>query len=96
MDATVVVQVFVEGTKAAVEAATSPQTKKADSEDEEVEEVDEEPLADSKPAAAGKKKGKDKEAAAKPKKRKEKKAPGFEHVVLGVAVGEAFPDDILK
>lgn len=95
MDATLVVQVFVEGTKAAVEAATAPH-KKADSEEEEEEEAEEAAEADTKPTVAGKKKGKDKEAAAKPKKRKEKKAPGFEHVVIGVAVGEAFPDDNLK
>ncbi|KAL4425473.1 hypothetical protein ABPG75_009489 [Micractinium tetrahymenae] len=116
MDATVVVQVFVEGTKAAVEAATSPKKAAADSEGEEDEEAAEEvaaadsaaaAAADGKPAAAAggkkeakeaakeKKGGKEKEGA-KGKKRKEKKAPGFEHVVLGVAVGEAFPDNHIK
>ncbi|PSC76234.1 Pyruvate phosphate dikinase,PEP pyruvate-binding [Micractinium conductrix] len=109
MDAAVVVQVFVEGTKAAVEAAIAPPKpapEETDSDDSESEGVELNGAAANgasangtspePPAADGEGKKKKKPTKKKEKKEKEKAKPGFEHVVLGISVAEEFPDDRLK
>lgn len=130
MDAFLVVQVFVEGTRAAVEAATAPPppppaaTSSDDASDGDgaVAETDASLVATAAAAVGGqdttaagtvlaaaaeaaeavgldkkgaKKKEEEKKEAKKKKEEKEER-PGFDHVVLGVAVAEKFPDGRLK
>ncbi|PRW58962.1 Pyruvate phosphate dikinase,PEP pyruvate-binding [Chlorella sorokiniana] len=117
LDAQLVVQVFVEGTRVAVEAAAAAASTSANGNGavNGASKIDAAFVANSLAAssaaeaaaaaaaaaeaaetngAAGKKKGGRK--ATKKKEEKEKEKPGFDHVVLGVAVAEKFPDGRLK
>lgn len=75
-------QVFVEGSRAAVEAATAPPPPPASASSSEEEE-------EAEPEKRGR--GRPKKKAPK-KEKKEEEKPGFDHVVVGVAVAERFPD----
>ena len=83
LDATLVVQVFVEGTKAAVQAATASGDEGGGAAAVEDDGATAAPAGQDGDATA-------EGAAAKPKK------PAFDGVVLGIAVAEPFPDGRLK
>lgn len=100
-DATLVVQIYVEGTRAAVEASQAP-PEPVHASNGAAAEAAPAPVRGRKPvgragaAAAAKKEREAREAKEAKEKEEPKKKPGFDHVVVGVAVAEKFPDGHLK
>ncbi|KAI3438818.1 hypothetical protein D9Q98_001235 [Chlorella vulgaris] len=95
IDAAVVVQVYVEGTKAAVLAATVPPPPPTVEEAHSAAAGAEAGGEGSDGDDTGDEKGGKKKAVAK-KKKKEEPPATFDYVVVGISVAEEFPDGLLS